>query len=353
MKRFRAAVYGGSGYLGSEAVRRLLGHPAVELAHVYAADHVGEPLAAALPNLEGKTQLKFEAVPDEGAPSDVDVLLLALPHSVSHRIVARVIDTPVRIIDMSGAFRVDDAEAYAQFYGERHPLPELLPRFIYGLPELRRDELRGARLVASPGCFATTIELGLLPLARAGWLSGIVQCVGMTGSSGAGVTPTPTTHHPVRAGNLRVYRPLTHSHAPEVREALTLAGGRELEIEFVPVAAPLTRGILATSFTSVPEEVDEARLRDAFTEAFAHERFVIVPEQRLPEVVAVAGSNYAEVGFALGEPRTAARGRRRAVTCVSALDNLVKGGAGQAIQNLNLMLGVDESLGLTEPATYP
>ncbi len=354
MKRYSAAVYGGSGYLGSEAVRRLLGHPAVELAHVYAADHVGEPLAAALPNLEGKTTLRFEAVPaDGGLTPDVDILLLALPHAVSHRIVARAINSAVRIIDMSGAFRVDDAEAYEKFYGERHPLPELLPQFVYGLPELRREALQGARLVASPGCFATTIELGLLPLARAGWLRGRVQCVGMTGSSGAGATPTATTHHPVRAVNLRAYRPLTHTHAPEIREALTRAGGQDLDIEFVPVAVPLTRGILATSFASVPVDVDEGRLRAAFSQAYAHERFVILPEKRLPEVVAVAGSNYAEVGFALGEPRSTTNGGGRTVTCISALDNLVKGGAGQAIQNLNLMLGLEESLGLGEPGTYP
>jgi N-acetyl-gamma-glutamyl-phosphate/LysW-gamma-L-alpha-aminoadipyl-6-phosphate reductase len=352
MKRFTAAVYGGSGYLGSEAVRRLLGHSQVELAHVYAADHVGEPLGAALPNLEGKTSLRFEAVP-QGDPPSVDILLLALPHEVSHRVVARAIQSNVRIIDMSGAFRVDDAESYARFYGERHPLPELLPQFLYGLPELSRDRLRGARLVASPGCFATTIELGLLPLARAGWLSGAVQSVGMTGSSGAGVTPTATTHHPVRSRNLRAYRPLMHTHAPEIEEALTRAGGRDLVVDFVPVAAPLTRGILATSFAQVPEDVDAARLKQVFSDSYANERFVIVPEKRLPEVVAVAGSNYAEVGFALGEPRQGPGGRVRVVTVVSALDNLVKGGAGQAIQNLNLMLGLEESLGLTEPGSYP
>ncbi|HVZ33362.1 MAG TPA: N-acetyl-gamma-glutamyl-phosphate reductase [Polyangiaceae bacterium] len=353
MKRFRAAVYGGSGYLGSEAVRRLLAHPAVELAHVYAADHIGEPLGSALFNLEGKTTLRFEPVPEDVRTPDVDILLLALPHPVSHRIVAGVQSSGVRIIYMSGAFRVDDPAAYQKFYGERHPLPHLLKEFVYGLPELRREALRGARYVASPGCFATTVELGLLPLARAGWLSGPVQCVGMTGSSGAGATPTPTTHHPVRAGNLRAYRPLLHNHAPEIKEALERAGGRDLEIEFVPVAAPLARGILATSFASVPADVDAARLRRAWNECFAGEHFVILPQQRLPEVVAVAGSNYAEVGFALGEPRATQNGGRRPVTCVSALDNLVKGGAGQAIQNLNLMLGLEEGLGLTDPGTFP
>jgi N-acetyl-gamma-glutamyl-phosphate reductase len=352
MKRFSAAVYGGSGYLGSEVVRRLLGHPEVELGHVYAADHVGERLGAALPNLEGKTPLRFEAVPDKAAPPSVDILLLALPHAVSHAVVAGALRSNVRIIDMSGAFRVDDPAAYAKFYGEQHPLPELLGQFLYGLPELQREVLRGARFVASPGCFATTIELGLLPLARAGWLQGPVQCVGITGSSGAGATPTLTTHHPVRAGNLRAYRPLLHNHAPEIREALTRAGARDLEIEFVPVAAPLTRGILATSFARVPADVDVAQLRRAFADSYAEERFVILPEGRLPEVVAVAGSNYAEVGFALGEVTGGGRAQRT-VTVVSALDNLVKGGAGQAIQNMNLMLGLDESLALTQPGSFP
>ena len=144
-----------------------------------------------------------------------------------------------------------------------------------------------------------------------------------------------------------------HNHAPEIAEALTRAGARGLEVEFVPVAAPLTRGILASSFASVPASVDEAQLKRAFQSCFGEERFVILPEGRLPEVVAVAGSNYAEVGFALGEPRASESGRRRPVTCVSALDNLVKGGAGQAIQNMNLMLGLDESLGLTQPGTFP
>jgi N-acetyl-gamma-glutamyl-phosphate reductase len=353
MKRFSAAVYGGSGYLGSEAVRRLLAHPEVELAHVYAADHVGELLGTALLNLEGKTSLRFEAVPADSRPPSVDILLLALPHSVSHKIVAGALASGVRIIDMSGAFRVDDPEAYAKYYGERHPLPELLTQFLYGLPELSRSALCGARFVASPGCFATTVELGLLPLARAGWLEGAVQCVGITGSSGAGATPALTTHHPVRAGNLRAYRPLLHNHAPEIAEALTRAGARNLEIEFVPVAAPLSRGILASSFATVPASVDAAALRQAFQQSYGEERFVIQPEGRLPEVVAVAGSNYAEVGFALGEPRASSGGSRRIVTCVSALDNLVKGGAGQAIQNMNLMLGLEESLGLTQPGTFP
>ena len=159
MKRFSAAVYGGSGYLGSEAVRRLLGHPDVELAHVYAADYIGEPLAAALPNLEGKTSLRFEAVPEAGPPA-VDILLLALPHEVSHRVVARAIGSSVRIIDMSGAFRVDDAAAYQKFYGAPHPLPELLPQFVYGLPELSPVAIIVTSVCGNTSCWARHLCIG-------------------------------------------------------------------------------------------------------------------------------------------------------------------------------------------------
>lgn len=336
--------------MGSEAVRRLLQHPDVELSHVFSADHVGSPLSAALPNLEGKTDLRFLQVPDDGQPPAVDILLLALPHAVSHRVVQRALSSSVRIIDMSGAFRVDDAAAYEKFYGETHPMPELLREFKYGLPELGRDEIRGTRFVASPGCFATAIELSMLPLARAGWLSGPLHCTGITGSSGAGATPTPTTHHAMRMSNLRVYKPLTHTHAPEIREALTRAGGRDIRVDFVPVAAPLARGILATSQTSLPAGISVQDVEHAYRESYEHERFVVLPRGRLPELLGVVRSNCVEVGFAVGEPDAAGC---RPISCFSALDNLVKGGAGQAIQNLNLMLELEESAALTELASYP
>jgi LysW-gamma-L-alpha-aminoadipyl-6-phosphate/LysW-L-glutamyl-5-phosphate reductase len=348
MPRYTAAVYGGSGYLGAEVIRRLLQHPHIELAHVYAADHVGQPLAAALPNLEGKTALRFEAVTPGVAPS-VDVLLLALPHPVSHQVVAAAWQSKARILDMSGAFRADTPDAYQRAYGEQHPLPHLLREFVYGLPELNRGAIQGARWVSSPGCFATSLELGLIPLARAGWLKGSVQAVAMTGSSGAGISPSPTTHHPSRAHNLRVYRPFSHTHAPEVAGALALAGAPDVRVDFVPVAAPLTRGILATSFARVPASLDAAALERQVRDTWRGERFVLVPEARLPEVVSVAGSNYAEVGIVVGP----IDGAERLVTCVSALDNLVKGGAGQAVQNLNLMLGLEESLGLLGAGLYP
>ncbi|HET9932969.1 MAG TPA: N-acetyl-gamma-glutamyl-phosphate reductase [Polyangiaceae bacterium] len=349
MKRFRAAVLGGSGFAGAELVRRLLLHPDVELVRVGAADHIGEPLSSALPHLEGQTALRFENPSPEQAVEGVDIVLMGLPQKASIPVVEAALTSGAKVIDMSGAFRLRSAEQYARYYGEVHPRPDLLARFVYGLPEQNRDAIRQSPFVASPGCFATTIELGLLPFARAGLLDGPVHSVGITGSSGSGVTPSPTTHHPTRAGNLRTYRPLVHQHTPEVEDALTVAGARRFRLDFVPVSAPLVRGILVTSFVEVPAALDDGALKDIVRKAYARERFVRVPAARLPEVVAVAGSNFAEVGFVAGQ----VEGDKRTLTVFSALDNLVKGGAGQAIQNMNLMLGLSEATALEDVGAYP
>src|SRR5512143_2098520 len=331
-KRYRAAVIGGSGYGGAEMIRRLLVHPDVELVRVASVDFVGEPLSAADPTLEGITELRFEGISPAEAARGTDVVLLGLPHTVAAAKVPELAALPdVKVVDMSGDFRLRDAAEYARWYKHVHPCPERLRDFVYGLPELHREAIRKARFVASPGCFATTIELALLPLARAGLLEGPIHVQGITGSSGAGVAPSAGTHHPVRAGNLRAYKPLEHQHLPEIAEALAAAGARDPALRFVPVSAPLGRGILATSFVELPEEWTGERLLALYREAYAAEPFVRVPRTRLPEVAAVSGSNFAEVGLAAGP----ALAGRRTVALLGALDNLVKGGAGQAIQNLN------------------
>jgi N-acetyl-gamma-glutamyl-phosphate/LysW-gamma-L-alpha-aminoadipyl-6-phosphate reductase len=348
-KRFRAAVYGGSGFAGAELIRRLLIHPDVELARVCSIDHVGEPLSSAHPHLEGATELRFEQLPPAEAVRDVDVVLLGLPHTASIGVVEALDAGNVKVVDMSGAFRVKNLTAYARYYGGAHPRPDLVERFVYGLPELHRGAIRGARYVAAPGCFATAVELTLLPLARSGLLEGVVDVVGITGSSGSGVVPSPTTHHPTRAQNLRTYKPLEHQHVPEIEATLAAAGARGVSVAFVPVSAPLTRGIFVTAFARVPASVDEATLRKALADAYADEPFVRVPARRLPEVVAVSGSCFAEVGLTVAPPE----GTTRLVTAFGALDNLVKGGAGQAIQCMNLMLGLDERRSLEDVGAYP
>jgi N-acetyl-gamma-glutamyl-phosphate reductase len=349
-KRYRAAVMGGSGYGGAELARRLLLHPDVELVRVASIDLVGEPLSAADPALEGRTDLVLEALSPAEVARGVDVVLLGLPHGVSATKVPELAAVPgLRVVDMSGDFRLRDAAVYARAYGRAHPAPELLAGFTYGLPEVSRAALARARLVAAPGCFATAITLALLPLARAGLLEGIVHVQGITGSSGSGAAPSPATHHPVRAANLRAYRPMEHQHVPEIEQTLLAAGARDLALRFVPVSAPLGRGILATAFVELPEAFTQARLDALFRDAFAGEPFVRVPRRRLPEVAAVSGGNFAEVGVVAGP----VRGGQRTVTALAALDNLVKGGAGQAIQGMNVMLGLDETASLADPGPWP
>jgi len=349
MKRFKAVVIGGTGYGGAEMIRRLLIHPDVELTRVVAVDHVGEPLGAVHPPLTGRSDLRFENVPPAEAARGADVALLGLPHKVSAQHAPAILATGTKVVDMSGDFRLRDAAAYARYYGATHPHPEALGTFVYGLPELNRAAIQSARAVASPGCFATTIELGLLPLARAGMLSGVVHVVGMTGSSGSGIAPQAGTHHPVRAVNLKTYRPLAHQHTPEISETLAQAGARGLALRFVPVSAPLSRGILATSFVEVAASETAEGLAALYAETYEREPFVRFVRDRLPEVAAVAGSNMAEVGFTLGEPE----GGTRTLAVVSATDNLIKGGAGQAIQNMNLMLGLPETASLEDPGPWP
>lgn len=349
MTRAKVVLLGASGFAGAELLRRLLRHPHAEVIRVGAKDHVGQNVASAHPNLEGATELVFQDLPAAEAIAGADVVMMGLPVAASMEVVAAAEHSGARIIDMSGAFRLPDAETFQQCYGTAHPRPELLGQFVYGLPELNRAQIRRARWVASPGCFATTIALGLLPLAEAAFLSGTAEVVGITGSSGAGAAPTATTHHPVRAGNLRTYKPLEHPHAPEVLAALAGAGSRLSALRFVPVSAPLARGIFATSFVRVPSAVSEHELSTLYRTRYEREPLVCVPRERLPEVVAVSGSPRAEVGLAVGP----AEGETRLVTVFSALDNLIKGGAGQAVQNLNLMLGVEETTTLDDWGQFP
>jgi N-acetyl-gamma-glutamyl-phosphate/LysW-gamma-L-alpha-aminoadipyl-6-phosphate reductase len=349
MAKAKIALLGASGFAGAELLRRLLRHPAAEVIRVVAKDHVGQNVAAAHPNLEGATELRFEDVPAAEAIAGADVVMMGLPVAASLEVVAAAEKTGAKLVDMSGAFRVPDAAAFERYYGAVHPRPELLGRFVYGLPELNRERIRAATWVACPGCFATTIELSLLPLAEAGLLEGAVQVVGITGSSGAGAVPVATTHHPVRASNLRTYKPLEHPHTPEIVAALRAAGGRISELHFVPVSAPLARGIFASAFVEVPERVSEAELAELYRKRYELEPWVRIPKGRLPEVVAVSGSPFAEVGLTCG----AVTSGKRLVTVFGALDNLIKGGAGQAVQNLNLMLGVDERTTLEDFGPFP
>ncbi len=351
MAKLKVVVIGGTGYGGAELLRRLLYHPNVEVARVTAADNVGKNLGEVHFNLEGLSALKFQQLSPAEAVAGMDVAFLAMPHRITAQVVLQILSSGVRIVDLSGDFRLRDPQAYLQYYGAEHPAPQALREgtFVYGMPELNRQAITRATFIASPGCFATAIALGLLPLARAKKLVGPIQTVAATGSSGSGASPSLATHHPLRAVNLRTYRPLAHQHTPEIVQALEGAGGRDIALEFVPISAPLPRGIFATSFAELPSSASKDELDQLWSNCWRNEPFVRIPAERPPEVAGVSGSNYVEVGFALG-PVT---GSTRRVICFSALDNLVKGGAGQAIQSFNIMMGFDEKLTLAEPGLWP
>lgn len=356
--RPRVAIIGGTGYGGAELIRLLVTHPGVDLVRVTSIDRVGEPLEAVHRTL-GRTGLIFEEMPPAQAAEGVDVVFLALPHKVSATLAEELAAVEARVVDLSGDFRLRDKEAYATFYGDIHPHPEHLGTWVYGLPELNREAIRGARRVASPGCFATTIALGLLPLAHAGLLRGPIHTVACTGSSGSGAYASETTHHPTRAGNLKVYKPLRHQHTPEIEQTLAdacQAGGHlpAFGLSFMPVSAPLVRGILANSFVQISAGIDGKQLDALFRGHYADAPFVRVlggSAKAQAEVVAVKGTMWADLSWTLG-PVDAVTGLRQLVI-TTALDNLIKGGAGQAVQSMNLMLGLPEAQGIDLPGVWP
>lgn len=354
--RPRVTLIGGTGYGGAELIRLLRWHPAVDLVRVTSIDSVGEPIEAVHRNLP-KTGLVFENIPAIEAARDVDVVFLALPHKVSATMGADLASVAARVIDLSGDFRLRDKDAYKIFYGDEHPHPQYLGTWVYGLPELFKQEIRGARRVASPGCFATTIELGLLPLAQAGMLRGPIHTVAMTGSSGSGAYAQIGTHHPLRAGNLKTYKVLSHQHTPEIEQTLRDAATRgghagEFSLQFVPVSAPLVRGILANTFVAVPASFDNKAVASLFSEYYRDAPFVRVLGHKVgAEVVAIKGSMYVDLSWSLGQVDPQSGTRQLVIT--TALDNLVKGGAGQAVQSMNLMLGLPETLGIDAPALWP
>jgi len=346
-RRVTAAVFGASGYTGGELLRLLVQHPHVDVVGATSARHAGEPLHRAHPNLRGATDLRF--VPRTELP-DADVVFACTPHTQSMAAVPGLLRDGRLVVDLSADFRLRDAAAYERWYGVRHQAPELLAQAVYGLPELTRSHLPGARLVSGVGCFATATTLALLPLARAGLLDGArVVADGKIGSSAAGAEPTASGMHAERSRSHRLYAPTTHRHAAEVAQNTGIAE-RQLSVSVHTVE--LVRGILSTCHVLLPDAApDEKTLWKAYRAAYQEEPFVRVVKERSgihrgPDPNLVSGSNFADVSFHVEE------GSNRVVaTC--ALDNLVKGAAGSALQSMNVALGLDETAGLRQLPLHP
>jgi len=331
MSAVDALILGASGYGGGELLRWLSNHPAVSSIRGTARSHAGKPFHAQHPNLRGLVEGAFEATPDWAAlaQSEAPVLFAALPHGEFARQWPDFqnewerlgLTDRLTIIDLSADFRLD-------------------PTWVYGLVDWQPERMRGARRIANPGCFATALQLALLPLAQ--WQPTFVAVTAATGSSGSGAAPSDTTHHPTRASDFRAYKILNHQHEAEVLRTLTTAGW-EAPLSFVPQSAPMVRGIFATAQFPLPAGVDEVTLRAHYT-AFYRDRFFVRMVEGSPRVAATTGSAFADIGVA-------ARHGHGAV--MVALDNLGRGMAAQAVQNLNLALGLPEWTGLKAASTFP
>ncbi len=344
MGKWRVSIVGASGYAGGEFLRLALGHPHLEVGQVTSRRFAGEPVSFVHPNLRGVTGLKFVA-PEDLKPTDI--LVLALPHGVLAREFDRYAGLAPILIDLSADFRLKDPELYRKYYGE-HPRPDLLGRFVYALPELYREALRGADWMAGAGCNATATLLGLYPLLRGGVLKpGPIFVTLLISTSAGGAEASPASHHPERAGSYRVYKATGHRHTAEIVEHLP---GRP-EVYLTAIATDRVRGILMTAQAFLQDGWSERDVWQAYREAYGGEPFVRLVKQkrglhRYPDPRFVQGTNYADIGFELEEDT----GR---LVVMVAIDNLVKGTAGHALQALNLRLGLPETTGLEFMGLHP
>jgi N-acetyl-gamma-glutamyl-phosphate reductase len=345
-KSIRAAVLGASGYTGADMIRLAALHPAITLTALSAKGHAGQSLAQVFPHL-ASLDLPDLVTSDEVDWSEVDVVFCGLPHGTAHAEISKL-PQRVKIIDMSADFRLRDPKLYAEWYANEHSAPALIKEAAYGLTEHYRDKIKAARLVACPGCYPTAVLLALLPLAKAKLIEASDIIIdAKSGVSGAGRTLKQNILFAEAGEGLSPYGIGNHRHVPEIEQELTAVAGSPVTVNFTPHLAPMSRGELCTSYVRLAGKTTAADLRNALIEAYANSPFVrIVEEGGIPATQHVRGSNFCHIGV------FADRLKGRAIV-VSAIDNLVKGSAGQALQNFNLMFGIDETTGLKQLPLFP
>ncbi len=373
--KIKIAIFGGSGYGGSELLRILLFHPNAEIVLVTANEHAGKAVGEVHRNLFGLTDLKFEKAPELSELGELDVAFFALPHGQALDLIPQL-PRNVKAIDLSGDFRINDAEIFKQFYKLEHNAMDLKESFVYGLTETDRESISTAKNIANPGCFATATLLALAPLVALGGnatvrkraetveeiksaeaaeehaslrsrfcpvLNGKIIVDAKTGSSGSGAKPGANTHHPERVNSFYAYKPFVHQHVPEITQHLSEVGKFENEFVFMTHSLPVTRGIFASCYAELEEEISTAELKQ-FYEDFYKDSFFVRIVENSPNINWVKNTNYCDIAVH-------ASGRNIAV--FSAIDNLVKGAAGQAVQNMNLMFGLAEPTGLIFSGSNP
>ncbi len=341
----RVVVLGGGGYVGGELLRLLLHHPDVSEVLATSRSQAGKQLGDVHPQLVLRTDVRFSGATPAEASRGRDVVFLCLEHGESSQVAAEVFGAgPGLVVDLAADFRIQDRRLYERYYG-RHAAPESVSRFTYGLADVRGKDLHGALAIAAPGCFATAAQLALYPL-RTIALAGPPALFGITGSSGAGVAPKPTTHHPARAHNVFAYSVLGHRHDAEIVEQWRgWTHDPDASPRLMAHSGPFVRGIYLTLYAHAESSVDSGRLHAALNEAYGHRPFVRVMDHP-PELTHVLGSNVALIHGAVGPDG-------REIQISVALDNLVKGAGGQAVQAMNLALGLEETAGLLAGGVFP
>ena len=342
----KVGIVGGTGYTGVELLRLLAQHPQAEVVVITSRSEEGLKVSDLYPNLRGHyDQLAF-SVPDVATLAACDVVFFATPHGVAHALAGELLAAGTKVIDLSADFRLQDAEEWAKWYGQPHGAPGLLPEAVYGLPEVNREKIRGARLIAVPGCYPTATQLGLLPLLEAGLADTqtlIADC--KSGVSGAGRAAKVGSLLCEASESMMAYSVKGHRHLPEISQGLSRAAGQPVGLTFVPHLTPMIRGIHATLYARVADR--SVDLQALFEKRYANEPFVdVMPAGSHPETRSVRGANVCRI--AVHRPQGG-----DLVVVLSVIDNLVKGASGQAVQNMNILFGLDERLGLAAPALLP
>ncbi len=342
-EKIKIAIFGGSGYGGSELLRILLFHPNAEIALVTANEHAGKAVGDVHKNLFGLTDLRFEKSPEDlSALENIDVAFFALPHGQALSLVPQL-PANVKVIDLSGDFRINDADVFKEFYKLDHTATELQKKFVYGLTETNREQIKTAQFVANPGCFATATLLALAPVVKSGLLTGKIIVDAKTGSSGSGAKAAANTHHPQRMNSFYAYKPFQHQHVPEISQHLKSVGEFENEFVFMTHSLPVSRGIFASCYLETTNLLTNEDLKNLYKLFYKDSFFVRIVENS-PDINWVKTTNFCDI---------AAHSNGKQIVVFSAIDNLVKGASGQAVQNMNLMFGLDETTGLKLVGTNP
>ena len=341
----RAGIVGGTGYTGVELMRCLSGHPEVELAVITSRAERGKPVSSIFPSLRGVVDLTFSE-PGAGALPDCDVVFFATPSGTAMHQAPDLLDAGVKVIDLSADFRLRDRDEWEHWYGQEHACPGYLDKAVYGLPEVNRANIGNAQLIANPGCYPTVIQLGFLPLLE----NGLVETRSLiadakSGVSGAGRKSALATQFCEAGESFSAYSADGHRHLPEIKQGLSALSGGDIELVFVPHLLPIIRGIHATLYARLTEPGMD--IREIYASRYAHEHFVdVLPRGAHPDTASVSGSNTCRIS--VFQPQQGAT-----VVILAVEDNLVKGAAGQALQNMNIIYGLDETTGLNRGALWP